>query len=64
MHLVASVCPYVCLSDCNALLLEPLGVCLCVSNQWAYADSCAEAVDRLLIIFVSYFSLLLKKKTF
>ncbi len=40
IHLVASVCP----SVCHALLL--LDVCLCVSNQWAYADNCAEAVDR------------------
>ena len=23
------------------------GVCLCVCNQWAYADNCADAVDRL-----------------
>ena len=22
---------------------------LCVCNQWAYADNCADAVDRLLI---------------
>ncbi len=24
-------------------------VCLFVCNQWAYADNCADAVDRLLI---------------
>ncbi len=23
--------------------------CLCVCNQWAFADNCADAVDRLLI---------------
>ncbi len=28
------------------------GVCLCVCNQSAYADNCAEAVDRLLILQV------------
>ncbi len=28
------------------------GVCLCVSNQWACADYCAYAVDRLLILHI------------
>ncbi len=27
-----------------------LGVCLCVYNQWEYADNCTDAVDRLLIL--------------
>ncbi len=29
--------------------LPVLGVCLCVYNQLAYADNCADAVDQLLI---------------
>ena len=28
------------------------GVCLCVCNQWAYADNCANAVDWRFIFFV------------
>ena len=53
MHLVASVRPFVCPSVCT-LLPRPaspvLGDCLCVGNQWAYADDHADAIDRLLII--------------
>ncbi len=33
---------------------EPLPVqkvCLCACNQWVYADNCADAVDRLLILY-------------
>ncbi len=30
-------------------LLPVQSVCLCACNQWAYADNCADAVDRLLI---------------
>ena len=33
--------------------------CLCVYNQWAYTDNCADAVDQLLIIFIFYFLILL-----
>ena len=51
MHLVASVCPFVC-----ALTAEPFAaksnkshyqfkVFVCVSNQSAYADNRANAVD-------------------
>ncbi len=44
MHLVASVrlsiCPFVCLYSHGRT------VCLCVSNQWAYADNRAYAVNR------------------
>ncbi len=39
-------------AECSKELQESLpvlGVCLCVCNQWAYADNCADAVDRLLI---------------
>ncbi len=28
--------------------------CLCVSNQWAYADNRADAVDQLLILLESW----------
>ncbi len=37
-----SVCPSVC----------ALPDCLCVCNQWAYADNCVDAVDQLLMICV------------
>ncbi len=56
MYLVASVRPSV-RPSADTLTTEPLRAigaitsrrCLCVYNQSAYADTCADAVDRLLI---------------
>ena len=45
MYLVASVRPSVRESVCLSSSLY-----LCVWNQWAYADNCADAVDRLYIL--------------
>ncbi len=65
MYLVASVGPFVCvcspvrtargsaLPSAAKSKEEPLpvqSVCLCACNQWAYADNCADAVDRLLML--------------
>ena len=39
-------------AECSKEQLESLpvkSVCLCVCNQWAYADNGADAVDRLLM---------------
>ncbi len=44
------------------LSLPAWGVCLCVCNQWAYADNCADAVDRLLIQPYSNNSLVISSK--
>ena len=61
MHLEASVRPFVCQFVSLSLGARPSaatskeeslpvsGVCMCVCNQWACADYCADAVDRLLI---------------
>ena len=51
MHLVASVCPFVCVSvSLHVCLSELSGLrCLCVSNQGAFMDNNMDAVDRLLI---------------
>ena len=39
----------------SSLQLPILGVCLCVYNQqWAYADNCADAVERVLIFKCLY----------
>ena len=47
-----------CLSDLSWLNHLPIqGVCLCVCNQWAYADNCTNVVDQLLIniyIYIPY----------
>ncbi len=64
MYLVASVHlpvrPFVCLFVRLCVLsavwskeesLPVKSISLCVCNQWAYADNCADAVDRLLIFF-------------
>ena len=53
MYLVASIGQSVCLTV-DTLTAEPFdlpvqGYCLCVYNQWAYADNSADAVDWLLI---------------
>ncbi len=50
-YVLGGVRPSVCLSVCQfvSLSLPVSGVCLCVCNQWAGADYCADAVDRLLI---------------
>ncbi len=61
VYLVASVRPSVRMSVCPsvcALLFEEeslpvTSICLCVCNQWAYADSYADAVDQLLILHVT-----------
>ena len=66
MHLVASVSSSTCLiAHLLALLFGPFDVwqvwskeeslpvqdvCLCVSNQWAYVDNYADAVNQLLIL--------------
>ncbi len=43
MHLVASVRPSV-RPSVRLFALSQLNLCVC--NQWAYADNCANAVDR------------------
>ena len=52
-NVLGSVRPSVRLSvrlSVDTLTAEPVqGYCLCVCNQWAYVDNCADAVDRLLI---------------
>ncbi len=55
MHLVASVCPYVCLSVFFALS-QLNRVCLCVCNQGAHTGNSTDAVDRLLIMIYSCMS--------
>ena len=62
MYLVASIRPsihlfvrsFVCLSICVRFpvwskeeSLPVKSICLCVCNQWAYADNCADAGDWL-----------------
>ncbi len=57
MYLVASVHPFVrlCVLSClNRLTydLTSLKCCLCVCDQLAHADNCADAVDWLLFNFI------------
>ena len=66
MYLVVSVRPSVCLfvrpfvcqfvraATSKEESLPVSGVCLCVSNQWAGANYCVDAVNRLLIACYDY----------
>ncbi len=47
------VCPSVHLSVCQHNEQQPVyGDCLCVYNQWAFADNCADPVNVLLICLI------------
>ena len=57
-------CQYHCLPNTHYLwydvtltirVVTSLSVCLCVCNQWAYADNSGDAVDLPLILFGKLF---------
>ena len=60
MHLVVSVHPsahlFVCLFWSKEESLPAQSICLCVCNQWAYADNHADAVDRHLFELYACYS--------